>query len=65
MFGASAHFKKQHECICPNCMRTVAASRFAPHLGKCLEMTQDAIKVANKRSFESFLIKRILVDTLT
>jgi SAGA-associated factor 11 len=27
--------KKQHECVCPSCHRSLAASRFAPHLEKC------------------------------
>ena len=26
--------KKQCECVCPNCQRNLAASRFAPHLEK-------------------------------
>lgn len=35
VFG-SANVKKAIDCTCPNCDRLVAASRFAPHLEKCM-----------------------------
>jgi SAGA-associated factor 11 len=35
VFGQAALKNKQHECICPSCNRSLAASRFAPHLEKC------------------------------
>lgn len=35
VFG-SASVKKAIDCTCPNCDRLVAASRFAPHLEKCM-----------------------------
>ena len=28
--------KSTLECVCPNCDRPMAASRFAPHLEKCM-----------------------------
>ena len=35
IFGSSI-IKKTVDCTCPNCERLVAASRFAPHLEKCM-----------------------------
>lgn len=35
VFGSS-NSKKAIDCNCPNCNRIVAASRFAPHLEKCM-----------------------------
>lgn len=35
VFGSNTA-KKQMDCNCPNCDRLVAASRFAPHLEKCM-----------------------------
>lgn len=35
VFG-SANTKKTIDCVCPNCDRPVASSRFAPHLEKCM-----------------------------
>ncbi|KAI4469232.1 ataxin-7-like protein 3 [Holotrichia oblita] len=32
------NMKKTQECVCPNCDRAVAASRFAPHLESCMGM---------------------------
>lgn len=37
VFGAS-NAKIAMECTCPKCERAVAASRFAPHLEKCMGM---------------------------
>ncbi|XP_054161858.1 SAGA-associated factor 11 homolog isoform X2 [Oppia nitens] len=41
--------KKQHECECPNCHRNLAASRFAPHLEKCMGMGRNSSRIASKR----------------
>lgn len=35
VFGA-ANAKKAIDCTCPNCDRSVAPSKFAPHLEKCM-----------------------------
>jgi len=34
---------------CPNCNRTLAASRFAPHLEKCMGMGRNSSRVASRR----------------
>lgn len=44
--------KKQYECICPNCDRNLAASRFAPHLEKCMGMGRNSSRIASRRSVE-------------
>lgn len=41
--------KKQFECICPNCQRNMAASRFAPHLEKCMGMGRNSSRIASRR----------------
>lgn len=41
--------KKQHECVCPNCGRNLAASRFAPHLEKCMGMGRNSSRIASRR----------------
>ncbi|XP_052821952.1 ataxin-7-like protein 3 isoform X2 [Octopus bimaculoides] len=41
--------KKQFECTCPNCQRHLAASRFAPHLEKCMGMGRNSSRIASKR----------------
>lgn len=41
--------KKQFECVCPNCQRNLAASRFAPHLEKCMGMGRNSSRIANRR----------------
>jgi len=41
--------KKQLECVCPNCQRNLAASRFAPHLEKCMGMGRTSSRVASRR----------------
>ena len=33
---------------CPNCNRTLAASRFAPHLEKCMGMGRNSSRVASR-----------------
>ena len=42
--------KKQLECTCPNCQRNLAASRFAPHLEKCMGMGRNSSRIASRRS---------------
>lgn len=34
--------KVSQECICPKCNRSIAATRFAPHLEKCMGMGRAA-----------------------
>ena len=41
--------KKQYDCICPNCQRNMAASRFAPHLEKCMGMGRLSSRIASRR----------------
>ncbi|XP_031558205.1 ataxin-7-like protein 3 [Actinia tenebrosa] len=41
--------KKPLECICPNCQRNMAASRFAPHLEKCMGMGRNSSRIASRR----------------
>lgn len=41
--------KKQQECICPNCSRTLVANRFAPHLEKCMGMGRNSSRIASRR----------------
>lgn len=41
--------KKQQDCVCPNCSRTLAANRFAPHLEKCMGMGRNSSRIASKR----------------
>ncbi|XP_069179759.1 ataxin-7-like protein 3 isoform X1 [Procambarus clarkii] len=48
VFG-QAPIKKQHECVCPSCSRNLAASRFAPHLEKCMGMGRNSSRIASRR----------------
>lgn len=41
--------KKQYDCPCPNCSRSLAASRFAPHLEKCMGMGRISSRIASRR----------------
>ncbi|GFN78925.1 saga-associated factor 11 homolog [Plakobranchus ocellatus] len=41
--------KKNYECVCPNCQRHLAASRFAPHLEKCMGMGRNSSRIASRR----------------
>ncbi|EDO45909.1 predicted protein [Nematostella vectensis] len=41
--------KKPVDCICPNCQRNMAASRFAPHLEKCMGMGRNSSRIASRR----------------
>ena len=51
VFGESStlQVKKQYECTCPHCDRTLAAARFAPHLEKCMGMGRNSSRIASKR----------------
>ena len=50
VFGESSNqAKKQYECTCPHCERTLAAQRFAPHLEKCMGMGRNSSRIASKR----------------
>lgn len=46
---AQHNMKKTQECMCPNCERPVAASRFAPHLEKCMGMGRTRSRNASRR----------------
>ncbi len=39
----------KYECACPNCGRNLAATRFAPHLEKCMGMGRNSSRVASRR----------------
>ncbi|KAJ9596113.1 hypothetical protein L9F63_012697 [Diploptera punctata] len=43
--------KKGQECICycPTCKHSLAASRFAPHLAKCMGMGRNSSRIASRR----------------
>lgn len=41
--------KKPTDCHCPNCQSKVAASRFAPHLEKCMGMGRNSSRIASRR----------------
>ena len=49
IFGQVNNQWKNKECVCPNCSRSIAASRFAPHLEKCLGMGRNSSRIANRR----------------
>lgn len=49
VFGQVFNQWKNKECVCPNCNRSIAASRFAPHLEKCLGMGRNSSRIANRR----------------
>uniref|UniRef100_A0A3Q2NMK0 Ataxin-7-like protein 3 n=1 Tax=Fundulus heteroclitus TaxID=8078 RepID=A0A3Q2NMK0_FUNHE len=49
IFGQVFNQWKNKECECPNCKRLIAASRFAPHLEKCLGMGRNSSRIANRR----------------
>ncbi|XP_014873761.1 ataxin-7-like protein 3 isoform X3 [Poecilia latipinna] len=49
IFGQVFNQWKNKECECPNCKRFIAASRFAPHLEKCLGMGRNSSRIANRR----------------
>lgn len=39
----------KYECVCPNCERSLAAIRFAPHLEKCMGMGRSSSRIATRR----------------
>ncbi|XP_014229740.1 ataxin-7-like protein 3 [Trichogramma pretiosum] len=41
--------RKSPDCSCPNCDRTVSASRFATHLEKCMGMGRNSSRIASRR----------------
>uniref|UniRef100_A0A1I7ZBD7 SAGA-associated factor 11 n=1 Tax=Steinernema glaseri TaxID=37863 RepID=A0A1I7ZBD7_9BILA len=41
--------RSKHECKCPECGRTIAATRFAPHLENCLGMGRTAARASRRR----------------
>ena len=49
VFGQVPYIKKQYECVCPSCQRSLAASRFAPHLEKCMGMGRTSSRIASRR----------------
>jgi hypothetical protein len=49
IFGNSMT-KKTMEIVCPNCSKSVAAARFAPHLEKCMGMGRNSSRIASKIS---------------
>lgn len=49
VFGQVANHKKQTECLCPTCQRCMVASRFAPHLEKCMGMGRISSRIASRR----------------
>uniref|UniRef100_A0A8C4RBV0 Ataxin-7-like protein 3 n=1 Tax=Eptatretus burgeri TaxID=7764 RepID=A0A8C4RBV0_EPTBU len=49
IFGQVYNQCKNRDCECPNCGRTIAAARFAPHLEKCLGMGRNSSRLANRR----------------
>lgn len=49
IFGEVSAVRKTYECVCPNCGRNMAASRFAPHLEKCMGMGRNSSRIASRR----------------
>lgn len=39
----------KYECKCPSCNRTIGATRFAPHLEKCMGLGRNSSRVASRR----------------
>lgn len=58
IFGQVYNQWKNKECECPNCKRLIAASRFAPHLEKCLGMGRNSSRIANRRSVSGDPLRR-------
>ncbi|CAK9303859.1 unnamed protein product, partial [Gordionus sp. m RMFG-2023] len=48
---------KNYQCVCINCNRNIAASRFAPHLEKCLGMGRNSSRLATKKIKRSIYIE--------
>ncbi|XP_052756375.1 SAGA-associated factor 11 homolog [Galleria mellonella] len=50
VFGFSIMKKTpDSNCSCPNCERPVSATRFAPHLEKCMGMGRNSSRIASRR----------------
>ncbi|XP_045502716.1 SAGA-associated factor 11 homolog isoform X3 [Colias croceus] len=50
VFGLSLVKKTaDSNCSCPNCERPVSATRFAPHLEKCMGMGRNSSRIASRR----------------
>ena len=49
IFGQGLSAKKVVDCICPQCKRTLAATRLAPHLEKCMGMGRNSSRIASRR----------------
>lgn len=49
VFGQPPVIKKFQDCVCPSCNRGLAASRFAPHLEKCMGMGRNSSRIASRR----------------
>ena len=56
VFGQATSTKKQYDCQCPNCHRSLAASRFAPHLEKCMGMGGNVTRVARRRYIIIYIV---------
>ncbi|GMT24269.1 hypothetical protein PFISCL1PPCAC_15566 [Pristionchus fissidentatus] len=41
--------RKQYDVVCPECRRSIAAVRFAPHLDKCIGMGRNSSRVARQK----------------
>lgn len=56
VFG-STNTKKAVDCVCPNCERPVASSRFAPHLEKCMgKFTSSILKSYNNLNTNKIIL---------
>lgn len=42
--------QKNVDCQCPNCDRTLGATKFAPHLEKCMGMGRNSSRIANRKN---------------
>lgn len=43
--------KKNIDCKCPNCSRTLGAQKFAPHLEKCMGMGRISVRLAASKKY--------------
>ncbi len=49
IFGQVYNQWKNKECVCPNCNRSIAASRFAPHLERVSRHGPQQQPIANRQ----------------
>ncbi|XP_065052774.1 ataxin-7-like protein 3 [Rhopilema esculentum] len=54
--------KKFIECACPNCQRSMASNRFAPHLEKCMGMGRNSSRIASRRIATSGKMEEYDID---